>query len=69
MRVQVLLDRIDRQQRRLQFALVPGTEPVAGAGGAEKVRGWREEILEPKKKASKRSPKALKREKKAKKRR
>ena len=28
-RVDVLLDRIDRQQRRLQFALVPGTEPVA----------------------------------------
>ncbi len=26
-RVQVLLDRIDRQQRRLQFALTPGTEP------------------------------------------
>ncbi len=25
--VQVLLDRIDRQQRRLQFALLPGTEP------------------------------------------
>jgi ribonuclease R len=27
-RVQVILDRIDRQQRRLQFALLPGTEPV-----------------------------------------
>jgi ribonuclease R len=26
-RVQVLLDRIERQQRRLQFALLPGTEP------------------------------------------
>jgi ribonuclease R len=35
-RVHVLLDRIDRQQRRLQFALLPGTEPkvVAGAPGA-----------------------------------
>ena len=33
-RVHVLLDRIDRQQRRLQFALLPGTEPkvVAGCG-------------------------------------
>ena len=33
-RVEVILDRIDRQQRRLQFALLPGTEPtvVAGAG-------------------------------------
>ena len=27
-RVEVILDRIDRQLRRLQFALVPGTEPV-----------------------------------------
>jgi ribonuclease R len=25
--VEVILDRIDRQQRRLQFALLPGTEP------------------------------------------
>jgi len=31
-RVQVLLDRIDRQQRRLQFALLPGTEPKANTG-------------------------------------
>lgn len=31
-RVEVLLDRIDRQQRRLQFALVPGTEPRVTAG-------------------------------------
>jgi ribonuclease R len=28
-RVEVILDRIDRQQMRLQFALLPGTEPVA----------------------------------------
>ena len=34
-RVHVLLDRIDRQQRRLQFALVPETE-VAGAKGLRK---------------------------------
>lgn len=31
-RVEVILDRIDRQQRRLQFALLPGTEPSAGSG-------------------------------------
>jgi ribonuclease R len=34
-RVQVLLDRIDRQQRRLQFALLPGTEPTVDAGAAK----------------------------------
>jgi len=32
-KVEVILDRIDRQQRRLQFALRPGTEPKAEAGG------------------------------------
>jgi ribonuclease R len=32
-KVHVLLDRIDRQQRRLQFALLPGTEPKVAAGG------------------------------------
>jgi ribonuclease R len=31
-KVRVLLDRIDRQQRRLQFALLPGTEPKANIG-------------------------------------
>jgi ribonuclease R len=31
-RVHVILDRIDRQQRRLQFALLPGTEPKANTG-------------------------------------
>jgi ribonuclease R len=31
-RVEVILDRIDRQQRRLQFALLPGTEPLANTG-------------------------------------
>jgi ribonuclease R len=39
-RVEVILDRIDRQQRRLQFALLPGTEPVAntGAGSLRKTK-------------------------------
>jgi ribonuclease R len=31
-KVHVLLDRIDRQQRRLQFALFPGTEPKPNTG-------------------------------------
>lgn len=31
-RVEVILDRIDRQQRRLQFALLPETEPAANTG-------------------------------------
>ncbi len=31
-RVEVILDRIDRQARRLQFALLPGTEPQANTG-------------------------------------
>jgi len=31
-RVEVILDRVDRQQMRLQFALLPGTEPVATSG-------------------------------------
>jgi ribonuclease R len=34
-KVHVLLDRIDRQQRRLQFALLPGTEPKANTGVAK----------------------------------
>ena len=41
--VQVLLDRIDRQQYRLQFALLPGTEPKAqmsapGRGGKSEAK-------------------------------
>ncbi|MGA7158374.1 MAG: RNB domain-containing ribonuclease [Acidobacteriaceae bacterium] len=51
-RVHVLLDRIDRQQRRLQFALLPGTEPkvVAGAQGrggkseAKKAKGKEKKV-------------------------
>jgi ribonuclease R len=34
--VQVLLDRIDRQQRRLQFALVPKVEAETAASGLRK---------------------------------
>jgi ribonuclease R len=33
-RVHVLLDRIDRQQKRLQFALLPSEEELAGASGS-----------------------------------
>jgi ribonuclease R len=33
-KVHVILDRIDRQQRRLQFALLPGTEPKANSGAS-----------------------------------
>jgi ribonuclease R len=33
-KVHVILDRIDRQQRRLQFALLPGTEPKANTGAS-----------------------------------
>jgi ribonuclease R len=33
-RVHVLLDRIDRQQRRLQFALLPSAEELAGGSGS-----------------------------------
>ena len=38
-RVEVILDRIDRQQRRLQFALKPGTEPTAETGSVRAGRG------------------------------
>jgi ribonuclease R len=59
-RVQVLLDRIDRQQRRLQFALAPGTEP--------KVSGLRataseEQPERPKKKKSSKKKARLRKEK------
>jgi ribonuclease R len=49
-RVQVLLDRIDRQQRRLQFALLPGTEPKANTG-AGSLRGGKSEANKAKTKA------------------
>lgn len=41
-RVEVILDRVDRQQMRLQFALLPGTEPVGSSRKApreEKSKG------------------------------
>ena len=41
--VEVILDRIDRQQRRLQFALAPGTEPVAKAGAGSVRAGGKSE--------------------------
>ena len=43
-KVHVLLDRIDRQQRRLQFALLPGTEPKVSADAAKgSLRGGKSE--------------------------
>jgi ribonuclease R len=39
MRVRVLLDRIDRQQRRLQFALMPGEGVAEVARGMGSLRG------------------------------
>jgi ribonuclease R len=36
--VEVILDRIDRQQMRLQFALLPGTEPVASGSSRKTPR-------------------------------
>ena len=68
-RVHVLLDRIDRQQRRLQFALMPGTEPVAntgiakGAGGGS-LRGGKSEAKKAKSKEKKVSGKAKARQRK-----
>jgi ribonuclease R len=49
-KVHVLLDRIDRQQRRLQFALLPGTEPKANSGSASS-RGGKSEAKKAKVKA------------------
>jgi ribonuclease R len=50
-RVEVILDRIDRQQRRLQFALLPGTEPKGSAGGPRS--SAKEERARPKKRGGK----------------
>jgi ribonuclease R len=52
-RVQVLLDRIDRQQRRLQFALLPGTEPKVVAGAEAPGRGGKSEAKKAKAKEKK----------------
>jgi ribonuclease R len=64
-KVHVLLDRIDRQQRRLQFALMPGTEPVANTGVAKgSLRGGKSEAKKEKSKAKKVSGKAKTRQRK-----
>jgi ribonuclease R len=67
-RVHVLLDRIDRQQRRLQFALLPGTEPKVMVGAARgedgSVRGGKSEAKKAKAKEKKVSGKAKARQRK-----
>jgi ribonuclease R len=67
-RVRVLLDRIDRQQRRLQFALLPGTEPKVMAGAVKgedgSVRGGKSEAKKAKAKEKKVSGKAKARQRK-----
>jgi ribonuclease R len=62
-RVQVLLDRIDRQQRRLQFALLPGTEPKANSG-AGSLRSGKSEAKKAKAKEKKIGGKAKQRQRK-----
>ena len=48
-KVDVILDRIDRQQRRLQFALLPGTEPkVASLRTRVKAEPKADKALSPK---------------------
>ncbi len=63
-KVHVILDRIDRQQRRLQFALLPGTEPVANTGSG--LRGGKSEHKKAKAKEKKVSGKAKQRQRKKK---
>jgi ribonuclease R len=55
-RVHVLLDRIDRQQRRLQFALLPGTEPKANGGSG--LRGGKSETKKEREREKTKSRKA-----------
>ncbi len=55
-RVEVILDRIDRQQRHLQFALTPGTEPRAAAG-ASSVRAGKSEAKKARAEARKQAKK------------
>jgi ribonuclease R len=62
-KVHVLLDRIDRQQRRLQFALLPGTEPKANTG-AQSIRSGKSEAKKAKAKEKKLSGKAKQRQRK-----
>jgi ribonuclease R len=54
-RVEVLLDRIDRQQRRLQFALLPGTEPKATSlrGAAKRSESGEDRAAKPAKRSGK----------------
>ncbi len=54
-RVHVLLDRIDRQQRRLQFALFPGTEPKSNSG-ANSLRSGKSEAKRAKAKLDQKKP-------------
>ncbi len=64
-KVQVLLDRIDRQQRRLQFALLPGTEPKVLAGADRGAgRGGKSEAKKAKAKEKKVGGKAKARQRK-----
>jgi ribonuclease R len=64
-KVHVLLDRIDRQQRRLQFALLPGTEPKAnGSAPKGSLRSGKSEAKKAKAKDKKVSGKAKARQRK-----
>jgi len=63
-KVHVLLDRIDRQQRRLQFALLPGTEPKVVAGAGAPGRGGKSEAKKAKAKEKKVGGKAKARQRK-----
>ena len=63
-KVHVLLDRIDRQQRRLQFALLPGTEPKVVAGSGAPGRGGKSEAKKAKAKEKKVGGKAKARQRK-----
>jgi len=64
-KVHVLLDRIDRQQRRLQFALLPGTEPKVVAGAERGPgRGGKSEAKKAKAKEKKLGGKAKARQRK-----
>jgi len=64
-KVHVLLDRIDRQQRRLQFALLPGTEPKVVAGAERGPgRGGKSDAKKAKAKEKKVSGKAKARQRK-----
>ncbi len=63
-KVHVLLDRIDRQQRRLQFALLPGTEPKVVKGEGAPGRGGKSEAKKAKAKEKKVSGKAKARQRK-----